>query len=173
MLLAGDELARTQLGNNNAFCQDNEISWVDWSLNESDSEFTEFVRQLIALRKNISLLRRDRFVHGKEHSPSTGFADIEWRDPSGQPMQEPDWHHPDNSCVGMLLSDVRGIDAGNVALVMLIIFNAAEKSLEFQLPKNRSDLAWRCVLCTASDDQTGTVIDPLVVEARSVYMLQA
>jgi glycogen operon protein len=173
MLLAGDESARTQMGNNNAYCQDNKISWNDWSLQESDREFTEFVRQLIALRKNVSLLRRDRFVHGKEHSPSTGFSDIEWHSPSGQPMQEQDWHDPGNSCVGMLLSDVRETGTGSTAIVMLMIFNAVAEPLNFHLPMTRSGRTWRCVLSTADNDQAGPVISSIVVEARSVYVLLA
>ena len=171
MLLAGDEFGRTQLGNNNAYCQDSEVSWIDWSLQHRERELVEFVRRLISLRKDVSLLRRDRFVHGKEHSPYTGFADIEWYSPSGQPMRESDWHDGANSCLGMLLSDVRSTDAESTSLVTLIILNAGTEPIDFRLPKDGSGRGWRCVLNTAGDEQNTSVIDTVPVEARSVSVL--
>ncbi len=171
MLLAGDELARTQLGNNNAYCQDNEVSWIDWSFKESDREFASFVRRLIALRKDVPLLRRDRFVHGKQRSASTGFADIEWHSAAGQQMQEQDWHDPECFCMGMLLSDVRKISASEAAPAVLIVLNAAIQPQNFHLPRSKSGRAWRCVFSTACDDQPGAFIGSLTVAARSVYVL--
>ena len=90
MLCGGDEIGRTQQGNNNAYCQDNEISWFDWKLDERRLQLLEFTKRLIALRKSEVTLRRRTFLDGERLRPS-GYKDITWIRPDGKEMQEDDW----------------------------------------------------------------------------------
>ena len=91
MLLAGDEFGNGQRGNNNAYAQDNESGWVDWRGLDADPGFTEQVRQLVMLRKSLSLLRQARYNHGRMPT-DRGWCDIEWLHPDGRPMQDEDWN---------------------------------------------------------------------------------
>jgi isoamylase len=93
MLTAGDELSRTQAGNNNAYCQDNETSWIDWTLGRTDSDFLAFVRRAILLRRGHPDLRRSTFYRGVEEG-SRGLKDIAWLRPDGQEMEIRDWENP-------------------------------------------------------------------------------
>ncbi|NNM01838.1 MAG: glycogen debranching protein GlgX, partial [Gammaproteobacteria bacterium] len=172
MLLAGDELGRTQGGNNNAYCQDNEISWVDWSGLESERPFREFVQQLIKLRAAHPVLGRQRYAHGEVHTPVTGFADIEWLREDGEPMSEPDWQDPDRRCVGVLLAEPLGEPHPwhEGEDTVLVILNAGEAPLEFLLPDGELFAGWRCVLATAGQTPAG-LIKRLAVEASSTYVL--
>jgi pullulanase/glycogen debranching enzyme len=90
MLLAGDEFGRTQRGNNNAYCQDNDVSWVDWSLVKPEAHLLEFVRALSRLRRDHPVFRRRRFFHGRQ--AHDGMRDIVWLTPSGAEMTDTDWH---------------------------------------------------------------------------------
>src|SRR5690606_9128904 len=90
MILGGDELGRTQRGNNNAYCQDNEISWYDWDLDEEDRAFLAFARQVIALRRAHPALRRRRFFSGREIR-GADVKDVQWLRPDGREMGEDDW----------------------------------------------------------------------------------
>jgi len=120
MLLGGDELGRTQQGNNNPYCQDNEITWYDWKLESSDEEHMQFVRELIAFRKAHPSLRRNQFLTGKVGE--NGFPDTIWWHPEGRAMQSGDWAH--TQAFGMWL----------VAPDMLLInFNPTAESVPFQL----------------------------------------
>ncbi|HEX8133207.1 MAG TPA: glycogen debranching protein GlgX [Actinomycetes bacterium] len=103
MLLAGDELGRTQLGNNNAYCQDNEISWVDWELDEERSALQDFVSAIVALRREHPVFRRRRFFRGKERYGS-GVKDIGWFTPDGTEKNEAEWQAPDVSTLGVFLN---------------------------------------------------------------------
>ncbi len=170
MFLAGDELGRSQGGNNNAYCQDNETSWLDWSGRNTDSEFLEFVRDLIALRASHPVLRRQRFAHGAERAPQSGFADIEWLREDGVPMSEDDWHDGNRRCIGMLLAedlpaDHKGADEDTV----LVVLNAGEHALDFVLPDGAAYSGWRCVLATV--DTPAGALQKLVVQARATYVL--
>ena len=91
MILAGDEMGRTQLGNNNAYCQDNDISWVDWA--DVDEDLEAFVRLLIGLRRDYPALRRDRFFSGRR-GPDASVKDISWITPEGREMTHQDWIAP-------------------------------------------------------------------------------
>ena len=180
MLLAGDELGRTQGGNNNAYCQDNETSWVDWSMLEHEQSLVDFTRRLIRLREDYPVLRRNRFVHGDERSPATGFKDIQWIHPSGLAMNEGHWNDHEQRCLGMLLAG----DAGDHLTVegdiesadtVLIVFNAQTESVRFILPA--SPHGWCLALSTAggeADDEaatgSSTPVDRATVEGRSVVV---
>ncbi|MGL1956098.1 MAG: glycogen debranching protein GlgX [Colwellia sp.] len=159
MLLAGDEMANSQEGNNNAYCQDNEISWLKWD-NENAMAEREFVKQLITLRKQHPLLNRTNYQHGKTVSKKTDLADISWLNCRGEPMADSDWHDRSIKCVSMLLAN-----SGSEKLVdlqdkkrqcsddaLLIIFNAHHSDIDYALPK--LDGYWRTLVNTASTNTT-------------------
>ena len=105
MLLMGDELGRTQQGNNNAYCQDNALSWCDWRQGEAeDAAFLAFVRRLIALRQAHPVLRQTRFLHGRQRT-ADGIKDVVWLAHNGQEMAESHWHDKHNRCFGLKLGD--------------------------------------------------------------------
>ncbi len=155
MLLGGDEFGRTQGGNNNAYCQDNEINWLSWDKRPpEEQEFLDFTRRLISLRREHPVLRRSRFLHGLQVSKTTGLRDIEWISPGGSPMSDYHWQEPKARCIGMLLAG----DAGEYFTpdgypqtddTLLIIFNAGAASIPVQMPTVRGATHWRCLLDTA------------------------
>ena len=103
MLLAGDELGRTQGGNNNAYCQDNEVSWVDWSLAAGQADQLEFVCELAAFRRDHPVFRRRRFFQGGPQG-GDGVADIAWLTPSGREMGDGDWNTPSARAMTVFLN---------------------------------------------------------------------
>jgi len=150
MLVAGDELQRTQRGNNNAYCQDNEVSWVDWSARSFDTRPTgaaqddtggllEFVRRLIVLRRVHPVFRRPRFFRGVEAEPLP-LKDITWYAPDGREMMQDDWHDPERRCFGALLSgdvgdrfvSLQGYPENDDSFLMIL--NAHPTPVEFVLP---------------------------------------
>ena len=137
MLLGGDELSRTQRGNNNAYCQDNEINWYDWNLDERKKRFLGFVRRIIAFRKAHPNFRRHRFLTGKVDE--AGVKDVTWWSPEGREMTAADWHAPDLHAFGMLLRgdriadrDARGRPITDDTF--LLLFNAGDEKARFILP---------------------------------------
>ena len=92
MLLFGDEIARTQQGNNNAYCQDNEISWLDWRLDRDNRDLLEFVRFLLKLRRDHPIFRRRQFFYGR-HIRGSEVKDLAWFRPDGMEMTEEDWNN--------------------------------------------------------------------------------
>ena len=147
MLLAGDEFGNSQSGNNNAYCQDNEISWLAWQKDcpKNNQQF-EFTRKLIELRKTHPLLNRAYYQHGNETSPILGIPDISWLHPSGESMQDADWHDSDSKCLAMLLANTQEQQQDDQAL--LIILNAHTKEITFSLPSFKHH--WQVLLDTAS-----------------------
>jgi glycogen operon protein len=129
MLLMGDELSRTQGGNNNAYCQDNEISWLDWESDGGDPDFLAFVQNLIALRKRFDAFRRRDFLSGAT-VPPTSLKDVYWLAPEGREMTNEDWSNGNRRALGMQLGN-DAPDGGR----FLILFNAAPEPVDFQLPK--------------------------------------
>ena len=106
MVLAGDEFGRTQQGNNNAYCQDDEISWVNWNFGEKEVELAEFVRKVIVLRQSFPILRRSRFLTG-EYNADLDVRDVRWLSPSGQDIEDAHWEDSNARCFGMLLDGAR------------------------------------------------------------------
>lgn len=134
MLLSGDEHANSQQGNNNAYCQDNETTWINWQYanTANNKAETAFVSSLIALRKAHPLLNRTNYQHGVKTSSKTGLSDISWLNCHGHSMTENDWHNNRLKCFAMLLSNTENTDLQDDAL--LIIFNAHANDINFQLP---------------------------------------
>jgi glycogen operon protein len=132
MLLAGDEFGNSQGGNNNAYAQDNETGWVDWNGLDEDPDFLQQVRLLVALRRNLPLLRQARYLHGRMPT-DRGWCDIDWLHPDGRPMQEKDWNG--EHCLTLLFScHADQKDDSPVIEAVAILYNAAPADTLFILP---------------------------------------
>jgi isoamylase len=174
MLLGGDELGRTQHGNNNAYCQDNEISWYDWE--QVDEDLLEFTRRLIALRREHPVLRRRRWFQG--HS-IRGSVDLGWFKPDGSEMGDDDWDAGVTQSVGMFLNgdaitdrDRRGQRVTDDSF--LLLFNAHAEPADWTLPKQWGQW-WELVTETADPARDGEILESsatIVVGGRSVVILQ-
>jgi isoamylase len=152
MILAGDEIGRTQHGNNNAYCQDNELSWLDW--NAADSDLLEYTRSLVALRKKHRMFRRRSWFRGRPIRAG-GPKDIEWFRPDGTEMSAEDWHVGFAKSLGVFLSgrSIPDLDAdGTRALdeTFYVIFNAHYEPLDFIVPNLDWGKSWLRILDTAS-----------------------
>jgi isoamylase len=153
MLSGGDELGRTQHGNNNAYCQDNETSWTHWTLDPREREILAFTRKVIQVWKDNPVLRRRKFLQGrKPHYP--GGADITWLQPSGEEMSSELWTAPDVRAIGMRLNG-EAIDEADeqgrrvIGDTLLLIFNAGDTSELFVLPDTDPIHRWETLLDTA------------------------
>ncbi|MDC1286356.1 glycogen debranching enzyme GlgX, partial [Gammaproteobacteria bacterium] len=175
MLLAGDELGHSQLGNNNAYCQDNEISWQGWSARADEADMLDFVRRLIKLRADYPLLHQDRFVHGEEQFEPSGFSDIQWLRSDGETMQDADWHDPERNVLAMLLA-ANGATATHSsqrvekASALITVFNADPAPVEFSLPP--TDFRWHCAFTTADTEVVVTESGAVTIEPRSVQLFE-
>ncbi len=155
MLLGGDEFGRTQRGNNNAWCQDNELSWFDWD--DFDSGLHDFARRLIRLRRGEPVFRRRDFFLGDEGS--SGLPDVMWLRPDGEEMTDEDWERDDAHALGVFLNgeeipnhDREGNPIEGASFLML--FNAHHEPLRFDIPGALGS-AWTTVLCTDPECQDG------------------
>ena len=148
MIAAGDELGRSQGGNNNAYCQDNETNWIDWRpLGRDDEAFLRFVRRAIALRRDHAVFRHDVYLKGEERSP-TGLKDIVWLRPDGEEMRPSDWMDASLQSFGCALDDP-GI--GAVSRRYILLLNAGAAAVEFVLPKTQGG-SWQSLLDTTVED---------------------
>ncbi|MCP5149991.1 MAG: glycogen debranching protein GlgX [Ectothiorhodospiraceae bacterium] len=164
MLLAGDEMGRSQHGNNNAYCQDNETSWLDWSRREHP--LLDLVRALTALRRAHPVLRRPRYAHGAVRLAEGEALDVEWLREDASPMVEGDWHDPGRRTLAMLLGEPTATGED----VVLLAFNAGPTPARFVLPARRALGPWRAVLSTA--DSLPAADDAVVVAPRSLVVLE-
>ena len=181
MLMAGDELMRTQGGNNNAYCQDNEISWLDWELDERARTLHAFTRRLIALRRDHPIFRRPTFLTGLEQQDS-GAPDIWWFRPDGRAMTRKDWERGDASAIGAFLNgaEIMAETREGEPVVddsFLVIFNAWRDPLTFRLPPVRFGRRWALELSTADPGlEPGAWEVPVraevEVEGRSLLLLR-
>jgi isoamylase len=138
MVLGGDEFGRTQKGNNNAYCQDNEISWVDWDgIKEEGQSLIAFTRKLIRLRDCLPILRRGRFLTA-EYNPALEVKDVTWINASGKEMQKHEWENSKMRCFGMLIdgrAQTSGIKRRASDVTLLIVVNAHYELVKFTLPE--------------------------------------
>lgn len=137
MILGGDEICRTQNGNNNAYCHDSELTWYDWDLSDDAREFLEFVRQMVAFRKNHPNFRRHHFLTGV--ADTEGVRDMSWWHPEGHEMTLADWHDPDGRVLGVILRGDRILDTDargyvRVDATFLLLLNASDHASTFVLP---------------------------------------
>jgi glycogen operon protein len=181
MLLAGDEFGRTQRGNNNAYCQDSELSWVDWEGIDADGEhLLAFARRLVRLRKAHIAFHRRRFFRGAP-SPETPIKDITWFDPDGHEMEPADWDKPGWHSLAFMLSGTAHhyhLDAGGHPEhddAFFVILNASDEVLAQALPDAGSVATWHLVFDTSIDDErlerSWTSPDRYSVSAHSVACL--
>jgi glycogen operon protein len=152
MLVAGDESGRTQRGNNNAWCQDNEISWVDWDLDEHERDLLEFTRRLIQIFHTHPVLRRRKFFHGRQIRGAE-IKDISWFRPDGQEMADEDWRNEQARSLAVRLAgdaidelDERGRRVTGDTLLLLL--NAHHRAVSFVLPAHRRGVSWEQLLDT-------------------------
>jgi isoamylase len=155
MLLGGDEFGRTQNGNNNAYCQDNEISWLNWQRDEKQNRLLEFIKKLIQLRREHPVLRRPKFFQGKR-VPGGETKDVMWFNPGGNEMSEKEWNSPFVRCLGMLISGDAAdlVDAYGEPMrddTFLLMINAHHEPIPFVLP-GEEHLEWEQILDTTSED---------------------
>jgi len=180
MLLGGDEMGRTQGGNNNAYCQDSTISWYDWSLRDENLALLGFTRQLMDFRVAHPVLRRRRWFQGRPIYGS-GVEDIVWFDCAGTPMDDHQWQQDFARSLGVFLNG-RGISSTDhqgrhiVDDSLLMLFNAHWEPVEFALPGPRFGLRWRREMTTAqaewlADGEIHEAGGTVVVEARSLVLL--
>jgi len=159
MLTAGDEFARTQRGNNNAYCQDNEISWIDWSLSAANADLVDFVRLLASLRRSHVEFRRETFLKGA--ASRVEVKDVTWLHARGSEMTQDDWRDVNLRTLGIWYGK-----RSNRAARLLLLLNASESAQAFTLPAPPADSRWRRRFDTAS--KTGNV---LVLEDDVVFPL--
>jgi glycogen operon protein len=154
MMLAGDELSQTQNGNNNAYCQDNETSWLDWNLDERRQKFLDFVRRVTEIWQEQPVLKRRKFFQGREIR-GEGIKDVSWFGPGGQEMSDTDWGGHVR-CIGLRLAgDVIGeVDERGDPIVgdtLLVLLNSHHEPIPFALPPTRPDHRWELLFDTADD----------------------
>ncbi len=175
MLLGGDEFGRTQGGNNNAWCQDNEISWFNWAA--ADPELVEFTKRLIALRQAHPVFRRSKFLTGHEVKES-GLPDVWWFRPDGRRMTQKDWQRQDAHTLGVFLNGEEipehtpdGRDVVDDSF--LLLFNAYSESITFTLPTRRFGARWQVEIATG-EGPAGVVQAraQVALEGRSLALLR-
>ncbi|MBV9095385.1 MAG: glycogen debranching enzyme, partial [Streptosporangiaceae bacterium] len=179
MLLAGDEMGRTQRGNNNAYCQDNEISWLDWDADDAGRDLLRFTETVAALRRDHPVFRRRRFFRGLAADGETG--DIMWLTAGGAEMTGADWAAGDVKSLAVFLNgeaisepDPRG---GRITdAKFLLLFNAHGDPVTFTLPEAALAASWQVVVDTAMRLPDGTALLPkseIEVFGRAVVVLRS
>ena len=171
MILAGDELGHTQKGNNNAYCQDNEISWLKWELQPDEKELLAFTQRMIMLRKRHPVFRRRNFFQGR---PIKGVKDISWLAPDGREMTDEEWKQSSAHCLGMFLAGeglLEYSDRGEPVADenLLVLMNAHSDDMAFVLPTPGPGGNWRAMVDTTWDDQSRRSVH----DAGTAYPLKA
>jgi isoamylase len=162
MLLAGDEFGRTQKGNNNAYCQDSDISWINWEIDEAGKSLVEFFRKLAAIRDRYAILRRSRFFVGQVVE-ETGNLDVTWCDANGSQMEQEAWDSDLTRCFGMLMdgrSQATGIRRRGSDTTVLLIFNAHHDLVNFRLPDYPDVKGWKRLIDTNDPLATEEIFTP-------------
>jgi isoamylase len=183
MIVAGDEMGRTQDGNNNAYCQDNPISWVDWAEVRENSILLDFTRRLSALRANHPVFHRRRYFQGRASRGSGGLDDIVWLNPSSEVMSQEDWDNGWARSLGIFLNghaiptpDRRGNRVRDDSF--LLFFNAHYEPVDFTIPAQEFGEAWEIAVSTAEpladniDDSGFKAGGSVEVEPRSILVLR-
>jgi glycogen operon protein len=179
MLVAGDEISRTQRGNNNAYCQDSPVSWLNWK--QADKELLEFTKKLIRLYKNHPVFSRRRWFQGQPVK-GVGLEDIAWFLPEGVEMSEENWNHDFAKSLAVYLNGhgLRSVDPQGNKIIdnsFYVIFNAYDGDLDFKLPGEKYGDEWIKVLDTSADfigeeGEKYSAADVLNVKGRSVVLLK-
>jgi isoamylase len=176
MLVAGDEFGRTQQGNNNAYCQDNEISWLNWA--EADHDLLAFTRELIQLRKDHPAFRRRRWFQGQPVK-GKGLEDIAWFLPEGTEMEDENWNHDFARSLGVFLNGkgLHSVGPEGEHIIdddFYVIFNAHHEALEYQIPEKLLGQNWKVILDTGHEGTIGQALnerESISVEGLSIVLL--
>jgi isoamylase len=166
MLVAGDEMGRTQRGNNNAYCQDNEISWIDWQLCTVNRDLVEFVGLLTTLRRQHAELRRETFLKGT--ASRTGVKDVSWLHVRGDEMTQNEWQDVNVRTLGVLFGN-----RNNTAHRLLFLLNASDDAQNFKVPPAPPGSPWVCRFDTARENREVRTVDlsieyPLVANSAAL-----
>ncbi|HKV54307.1 MAG TPA: glycogen debranching protein GlgX [Candidatus Binataceae bacterium] len=180
MILGGDEFGRTQKGNNNAYCQDNDISWVNWELKPADRELLDFARRMLEIRRNHPSFRRRSFFQGRPIK-GAGIKDITWINPDGREMTDEEWNQSSARCLGVALAggpigedDDFSRPLNDADFIMLL--NSHHEKIDFALPELPSSAAWNVVFdtCRAGGEERMPSFrngERYPLEARSLVLL--
>src|SRR5579863_4406837 len=180
MLYAGDAIGHTQMGNNNAYCQDNSISWLNWNLQPQDRDLLAFVQRMINLRKRHPVFRRKRFFQGRPIK-GANVKDVLWLNPVGHEITEDEWRDGSLHCLGMFLSgqgldesDERGRKVGDENF--LVLLNAHHEDMSFSMPAFHPGSRWVACMDTSREDGLRSVETydggaPYPLQARSMVVL--
>ena len=182
MISHGDELGRTQLGNNNGYCQDNEITWVDWDLQDDEDQLLAFTQSIIRLRRENPVFRRRRFFAGSpDHGGESDLGDIAWLTANADHMDEPAWRNPAARSVMVFLNgsaipepDKRG--ERTLGDSFLVMFNAHHEPITFTLPDEEYGRVWIPEVDTAAREIDAEEFEPgwqIQVDGRSVVVLRS
>lgn len=184
MIAHGDELGRTQNGNNNVYCQDSELSWMDWSLVDKNSDLLAFARKVTALRKQHAVFRRRRFFEGEPIRSGDEVRDIAWLNPSSREMAHEDWGESFHKCVAVFLNGdaISAPNARGERVVddsFLLCFNAGDEPVEFSMPTDDYAREWTVELDTNDPtglkegaDQVVTAEEKVSLPSRSLLILR-
>jgi glycogen operon protein len=174
MISHGDEIARTQRGNNNAYCQDNELTWMNWELDERRADLLEFARKVIAIRQSNAVLRRRHFFRGQSVGEN-GIKDLSWVHAGGAEMTEADWRDAGNHALGMLIdgdatdeTDARGRPIKGDTLLLLL--NGGGAPMQFRLPPQEARGQWVALVHTALLHTDGD--ESVTLEPHSLILLR-
>ena len=155
MISAGDEIGRTQNGNNNAYCQDNELSWINWQVDEDGEQMLAFTRRILSLRRVHPAFMRRRFLEGQA-PPGATSKDVTWLTPAGAEMTVVEWNQDFARCIGVLLAgdafgetDVQGRPVRDDTI--LLLFNAHHAAIDFHLPATNGSGAWSVLIDTSKN----------------------
>ena len=154
MLRGGDEMSQSKNGNNNTYCQDNELTWLDWTgQRDEDKALTRFVQRIISLRDHYPIIRRRRFFTGV-YNPDVDVKDVTWVDPRGKEKTQESWGDPRERCFGMVLdgrAQPTGIVRPGSDATLLLLLNAYHDVVLFVLPEVPGGNRWKCLIDTNLD----------------------
>ena len=170
-----DVIVRSQGGNNNAYCQDNEVSWMSWQLGPRERALLTATQRYFALRRRLGVFRRAEFFNGKRvaqrpgsATPSTALKDVAWLRPEGGEMQASDWQQPERSALGMWTCGHDGQGRADPSLPShLLLFNAGERILEFALPTRTLGARWRLLIDSADRTMSDREVSGAVVVVQN------
>ncbi len=154
MLLAGDELGRTQRGNNNAYCQDNEINWIDWNaIQEAGELLQQFTKSVISLRKQYPMFTSKIYIHKPDEPEKNDIGSVRWFSVTGEEMREEQWREPTTSVLGWMLENNCIVSETSFEkCILLLLFNTTNDEQSFKLPERADVRSWRCLLDSCEPD---------------------
>jgi isoamylase len=175
MMVAGDEFARTQQGNNNAYCQDNDISWVDWTLLEKNKPQVQFLQKLTSLRHRYPILRRNLFLTG-QYNEELGVKDVTWINANGREMEDANWGDSGMRCFGMLMdgrAQTTGLRQRGKEATLLMVINGYFDLVKFTLPETPGGDTWKLLIDTNLENTGGKSVEKETFKTAETYDVTA